>query len=76
MATELKELKEVSKEEFYKTLGPMDVVLHTIDPYPYTTEYRLRNRPLLVGKSVDYCENPLYEYPVLTKYFLLNTLIY
>jgi len=36
--------RTVSKEEFYRFINPLDCVLVTVGPYPYTTIFELRNR--------------------------------
>ena len=63
-------MKEVTQEEFYKVIGPLDVVLNTISPYPYTTEYKLRYGAL-VGKVVDgWTDGVPHRWPIVRKYYL------
>lgn len=43
-------MKKVTKEEFYKVIGPLDVVLRIVnDKHPYKTEFRLKQNDRLVG---------------------------
>lgn len=44
-------MKEVTKEEFYNTLGQLDVVIKAIGYFPHSSEFRLRDG-LLMGKIV------------------------
>ena len=44
--------REVSKDEFYKIVGPLDAVVSAVPPFPYTSEFKIRNGKL-IGKSVD-----------------------
>lgn len=63
-------MKEVTKDEFYKVIGPLDVVLHTQSPYPYTTEYKIRYGSV-VGKVVNsYTDGIQHRWPIVTKYYL------
>ena len=61
------ELKPVSKTEFYKAIGPRDVVSSIVSGWPYAMEFNLRYGGL-VGKTVDFLpeNSALTE----TKYFL------
>jgi len=59
-------MKPVTKEEFYKQVGPLDV--HPSiqpGPYPYTSLWKLRHGQT-VGKSVGRIEGGL----AVTDYFL------
>lgn len=53
-AADTRGMRKVSKEEFYNTVGNMDVVLsvQTAYGYPYTTNWNLRNGNIK-GKTVD-----------------------
>ncbi len=42
-------MRKVTKDEFFKAIGPLDVVVSVHGDYPYTTEFRLR-AGRLVGK--------------------------
>ena len=46
-------MKEVTIDEFYKAIGPLDVVLSAVGDYPYTTEFKMRNSGTIKGKVVD-----------------------
>lgn len=41
--------KKVSSDEFYKKIGPLDVVLEVQGSYPYKTLYKLRNSGKVIG---------------------------
>ena len=41
--------REVSSEDFYKVIGPLDVVLKLVEPYPYRTLFKMRHSERLVG---------------------------
>lgn len=64
----LEGFKEVTKDEFYKIVGPLDATLSTLGNYPYTTEFKLRYGRL-IGKSVDSYEGE-YLWPVITRYYI------
>lgn len=36
--------KQVTKEEFYNRINPLDAVIHLEGSYPYTSIYQLRDR--------------------------------
>jgi hypothetical protein len=57
-------LINVSKEEFYRSVMPLDAVMKVVGRYPYTVEWRLRSGRLL-GKSVG-----VNNRPTETKYYL------
>lgn len=63
-------MTEVTKEQFYAFIGPLDVVLcHTTD-FPYTTDFKLRNGTIK-GRTVDSYTNPETKlYPIINKYFI------
>jgi len=60
--------REVSKDEFYNIVGPLDVTLSTLGNYPYTTEFKLRHGRL-VGKTVDSYAGE-HSWPVVTRYYI------
>lgn len=62
-------MKEVTKENFFKIIGPLDVVVDVQGKYPYTTLFKSR-RGTEVGKIVG-SYPPGKRYPVLETYFLL-----
>ncbi len=45
-------MKQVSKDEFFKIVGPLDVTVSVLGNYPYTNEFKTR-RHKLIGKAVD-----------------------
>lgn len=44
--------REVSKDEFFKIVGPLDAVISVVPPFPYTSEFKIRYGKL-IGKAVD-----------------------
>lgn len=54
--------RQVTSDEFYNTIGPLDVTLETKGPYPYKTLFKLRNG----GKVVGYADRD-------GKYYLNDT---
>ena len=60
--------REVSKDEFYNIIGPLDVTLSALGNYPYTTEFKLRHGRL-IGKAVDSYKGE-YFWPVVTRYYI------
>jgi|GEM_PF-4206399 len=43
-------MKKVTKDEFYKAIGPLDVFMRIVnDKHPYKREFRLKNSYCLVG---------------------------
>jgi hypothetical protein len=62
-------LKEVDRETFYKTMGPLDVKLSVLGDFPYTTEFKLYST--LKGKVVEsYSEGN--KRPIIKKYYLAS----
>lgn len=59
-------MKTVTKEEFYKVIGLMDVSLTVVGKYPYTTIFK-RKYGISVGQAVDIC---LDGYQIDTEYSL------
>lgn len=61
-------MKEVSKDEFYSAIGPLDVVLTLthIEDGRYRTDFRLRYGGLK-GVTVDQL-----GYPAIHKYYLME----
>lgn len=50
-------MRKISKDEFYKMVGPLDV--HPSiqpGPWPYTSLWKLRNTREVVGKSVGHAD--------------------
>lgn len=63
-------MEEVTKEQFYNTIGQLDVVLRVIGHFPYTTEFRLRNG-FLMGKIVDnYTDGISHKYPIVSRCYI------
>ncbi len=51
------QLKPVSKDEFFKRIGGLDVHPSFVnDRYPYTSEWRIRQSRTLVGQSVGHTD--------------------
>jgi hypothetical protein len=46
-------MKEVTRDEFYATVGNVDAVVNSVGDYPYTSEYRMRISNKLIGKAVN-----------------------
>lgn len=67
----LDEFREVSRDEFYKIIMPLDVTLSILGNYPYTTDFKLRYGRL-VGKAVDSYEGE-FSGPVFTRYYISCT---
>jgi hypothetical protein len=66
------EFKEVKKDEFYNTIGPLDVVLSITTDFPYTTEFKLRSGTVK-GKCVNSWTDGVYQKrPIIEKYYLTN----
>jgi hypothetical protein len=66
-------MKEVSKEEFYKHVGPLDACLRIENPYkwPYTVLFEIRHNRALIGKSVEsFTDGIENNYPTVKKYFI------
>lgn len=67
-----KHMEEVTKEQFYNTVGQLDIVLKVIGDFPYTTEFRLRYGALM-GKVVDdYKDGIKNQYPIISRYYVNN----
>lgn len=64
----LEGFRQVSKDEFYSIVGPVDAVLTTSGNYPYTTTFQVR-RGRLIGKAVDSYEGK-FKYPIVTRYYI------
>jgi len=63
-------LKETTKDEFFKQIGPLDVTLDIISDYPYTTVFKMRKTKKEMGRIVDsYSEGK--KYPIVEKYFII-----
>ena len=42
-------MREVTGDEFFEVIGPLNVTLTVLDPYPYKTEFKLKYNHQLVG---------------------------
>ena len=64
-------MNKVTKEEFYKIIGPLDVTLTIINPYghPYTTVFKMRHSGRKVGRAVD-SKPEGKQWPITTTYYL------
>lgn len=60
--------RQVSRDEFYKLVGPLDAIVSAVGNYPYTSECIMRNGKL-IGKAVD---SHGFEYGkhVVTRYYI------
>lgn len=65
---------EVSKNEFFEIIRPIDTISRIIGGFPYTHEYRPRRSNTVVGKTIDSYEGN-YEYPITTRYYLNSALV-
>jgi len=66
-------MKEVTQDQFYQFIGPLDVTVGAIGNYPYTTEFRMRRSRELMGKVVEnYSDELEHHYPIVKKYFINN----
>ncbi len=55
-------MKQVTRNEFYKAISTGDVVGEIInDKYPYTYEFRIRNSGRVIGRIVGTVSNGLEE---------------
>lgn len=41
--------RQVTSDDFYNAIGPLDVVLEIKEPYPYKTLFKMRNGGKVVG---------------------------
>ena len=60
--------RQVSKDEFYKIVGPLDAVVSAVPPFPYTSEFKIRYGKL-IGKAVDSYGFEYGSY-VVTRYYI------
>lgn len=60
--------REVTIDEFYDIVGPVDAILTTSDEYPYTTTFTKRGGGL-IGKSVDSYEGE-FKRPIVERYYI------
>jgi hypothetical protein len=65
-------MREVSKEEFYKAIGPQNVHPRVIGPHPYTSSFVTPNGTER-GRAVDFM--PRVNGKLQTKYLLPNASI-
>jgi hypothetical protein len=65
-------MKEVNKDEFYNTIGPLDVCVSVENEYkyPYTSLFKLRNGTLK-GKVMDNYGPEGQKYPLISKYYII-----
>jgi hypothetical protein len=61
--------KEVTKEEFYKYIGPLDVILDIVGDYPYTTIFKMRKTRKEMGRTIGSYDRDG-EYQTNTKYLI------
>jgi hypothetical protein len=61
--------KQVTKDQFYAAIGPLNVHPCPIGEYPYTSEFKTPNGKI-IGKTVGRYTNPAQPWPVVTDYFL------
>ncbi len=61
-------MKKVSRDEFYKTVGRLNVHPQIMTNYPYTSDWRLQSEPMRqpVGRSVDRVEGGV----IVTDYYV------
>jgi len=69
-------MKEVTKDEFYKVIGPHDVTLNTISPFPYTTEFKLLNGSLVCKVVSTFTDAEKKLYPIITKHYLKENIYF
>ena len=65
-------MKEVTKEEFYKAIydGKLDVHPYPEGDFPYTSEFRFKNRNVW-GKAVDeWTDGIKNKRPIITKHYI------
>jgi hypothetical protein len=63
-------MTEVTKEQFYAFIGPLDVVLNITTSFPYTTDFKLRNGTIK-GRSIDSYTDPAKKlYPIIEKFYI------
>ena len=68
-------MKEVTKEEFYEKIEPLDVLVSIENEHirPYNNLFKLRGNGKLVGKIVNsFTDNEFMKYPIISKYFLYD----
>ena len=62
-------MEEVTKESFYKIIGPLDVISSVVGDYPYTSIFRMRYGKE-VGRHIDsYPENGVH--PIVSRFFIV-----
>jgi hypothetical protein len=68
-------LKEVTKEEFYNFIGPLDACISIENEYsyPYTSLWKLRGGNRLIGKTIDsYTDGIKNNYPIISRYYIIK----
>lgn len=63
-------MKEVTKEQFFAHIGPMDLIYNSEGNYPFTGYWKTRNGNVIGMKVDSYPENGVY--PLITRYYLNN----
>ena len=64
---------EVTKEEFYRAIGPLNATPTPVGTYPYTNEFRLFYSRRLVGKIVPSEVDPKkYPYPWFINHYYIT----
>lgn len=48
-------MRKVSREEFYRAMGPLDVVLSVQGKHPYKTVFKYRNGEVVGVDDTDGC---------------------
>jgi len=64
-------MKEVTKDDFYQVIGPLNVMVSTIGDYPYTSEFRLKDSNILIGRVIPRKESSTYPY-FINHYYLYD----
>ena len=64
-------MREVSKDEFFNTVGQLDVHPRPVGRYPYTSEWEMRHTRELKGRTVNSLP-PGKGWPVTTTYFVVE----
>lgn len=63
-------MKQVTQQEFYSFIGPLNVTLTVLEPFPYTTEFKLHNRDIK-GKVIEsWSDGVPNKRPIQAKYFI------
>ena len=67
---------QVTKDQFYATVGQLNAHPHIVTSYPYTAEWRIQDQVgyPMVGKTVDRYVNES-KWPVETDYYVVESLV-